>query len=65
MFDNGLFITSDTLSTITKANTGNNTYVVLRIYRNKQVIFMKEYKTFSAAKAQETKLLKKYRLSVY
>ena len=57
-----MFISENTISTIVMQQDGS---AVLTIYRQKQKLHEKHYKTFSAAKAQETKLLKRYRLSCY
>jgi len=57
-----LFISNDTISTIVMQQDKT---AVLTIYRQKQILHEKQYKTFSAAKTQETKLLKRYRLSCY
>jgi len=57
-----LFIGNDTISTIVMQQDKT---ALLTIYCQKQVLHEKQYKTFSAAKAQETKLLKRYRLSCY
>ncbi len=54
-----LFITNDTVSTIVAQNDGS---WILTIYFEKQTLHEKQYKTFAAAKAQETKLLKRYDL---
>lgn len=51
------YITNDTISTI---RTQKNGFVVLTVYFEKKILFEKTYKTFAAAKAQETKLLNKY-----
>lgn len=50
------FIEKNTVSTIER--TEKNT-AVLKLYKNRNVIFEKEYKTWKAAKTAETILLNK------
>lgn len=57
-----LFITNDTISTIIQKKDGS---CILTIYLEKRVLHEKKYKTFAAAKAQETRLLKHYHLSCH
>ena len=57
-----LFIDNSTISTIRKNIYGSWT---LTIYHEKKILHEKTYKTIAAAKAQETKLLKKYKFSCY
>ena len=57
-----LFISDNTISTIV---VQQDKTALLTIYRQKQVLHEKQYKTLSAAKSQETKLLKRYCLSCY
>ena len=59
MFINGQFIDKNTVSTI---RTQKNGSVILTIYFEYRVLHKKEYKTFAAAKAQETRLLRHYKL---
>lgn len=56
-----LYITNDTISTIRTQKDGS---AVLTVYFEKKVLHEKTYKTFTAAKAQETRLLKHYDLLV-
>ena len=55
-------IDNDTVSTLVTQKDGS---VILIIYFEKMVLHKKQYKTFAAAKAQETRLLKHYHLSIY
>jgi len=57
-----LFISDNTISTIVMQQDKT---ALLTIYCQKQILHEKQYKTFAAAKTQETKLLKHYRLSCY
>lgn len=57
-----LFIDNETISTIIRQKDGS---CILTIYFEKRILHEQKYKTFSAAKAQETRLLKHYHLSVY
>ena len=52
-------IDNDTVSTIVTQKDGT---VILTIYFEKRVLHKKQYKTFAAAKGQETRLLKHYKL---
>ena len=55
----GFIIDENTISTIVRQKNG---LVILTIYDKKCVLHKKEYKTFAAAKAQETRLIKYYKL---
>ena len=52
-----MYITKDTISTIRQ--TINNVWV-LTFYKDRTPVFKKEYKTFTAARIAESKLMKKY-----
>jgi hypothetical protein len=54
------FITNETIATIV-INEKTGKYI-LTMYREKKVIFTKEYKTFAAAAAQQTRYQKKFNL---
>ena len=54
--DNSFEIDNSTISTIRTDYNGNAT---LTVYQEKEIIFEKTYKTFSAAKKAETIILKK------
>lgn len=56
-----LYLTNDTISTIETQKDGSAT---LTVYFEKKVLHEKTYKTYSAAKAQRTRLLKHYDLLV-
>ena len=56
-----MFITNDTLSTIITEHDGS---CILTVYHEKRILHEKQYKTFSAAKAQETRILNRYDLFV-
>ena len=47
-----MFIDKDTIASI---NPTNNGHYILRFYRDKKVIFEKEYKTFRTAQAVQTR----------
>ena len=53
-----MYIDDRTIATIWKKET----CFILRLYKNKAVIFEKKYDTMRAAKIAETKLIRKYNL---
>lgn len=59
MYYKGIFITIDTLSIIVPND--NNTFH-LAIFKEKQVVFSKDYKTRTAAEIQNTRLINRYDL---
>lgn len=59
MYIENFLIDNDTVSTLVTQKNGT---VILTIYFEKRVLHKKAYKTFAAAKAQETRLLKHYKL---
>lgn len=55
------FITKDTIATI-KAIEKEKTMYRLTIYKDCKPIFTRDYKTYAAAAAQQTRYLKKFNL---